>query len=152
MANTCSFFPIDFVKGFDSLLIEDGMSPLNFSSWWRENSARAKVSVSSTLSWMLGRRLHFSAARSSVGCSSLATWSSSSAIISRLIAELLMPANPSMAATMDRQDCNRSIQGMDGTKWDRNGSAARRRGQRRRDSSGGGGIVPRAAKFAALMA
>ena len=23
-----------------------------------------------------------------------------------------------MAATMDRQDCNRNIQGMDGTKWD----------------------------------
>src|SRR5205823_4768837 len=67
MANTCSFFPIDFVKSFDSFLIEDGMSPRDFSSWWRENSARAEVSVSSTLSWMLGRRLHFSAARSSVG-------------------------------------------------------------------------------------
>jgi len=57
-ANTCSFFPIDFVKSFDSFLIEDGMSPRDFSSWWRENSARAKVSVSSTLSGMLGRRLH----------------------------------------------------------------------------------------------
>src|SRR6266550_7381325 len=32
MANTCSFFPIDFVKSFDSFLIEDGMSPRDFSS------------------------------------------------------------------------------------------------------------------------
>src|SRR5439155_16201677 len=54
-----AFFPLISVKGFDSFLIE--MFPRNFSSWWRENSARAKVSVSSTLSWMLGRRLHFSA-------------------------------------------------------------------------------------------
>src|SRR5437773_12326649 len=67
MANTCSFFPIDFVKSFDSFLIEDGTSARDFSSWWRENSARAKVSVSSTLSCMLSRRLYFSAARSSVG-------------------------------------------------------------------------------------